>query len=248
MRLQPHVAITAGARVDGDYADLAGTSVKALAAVRGRTMLDRVLDAALEIAPSECVAVVGGGQVRAACDARGVRTIDESASGGENVRRALTAWRRDVPLLYLTSDMPYVTGAAIRGFLASVPPHTVAMPVCDRASFVQRFPGAPPFGVTLAGECVVNGGAFLIPPAARGRVVDLATAFFDARKSPARMAAIAGPAALVRLIFKRLSIAAVERRASHVLENAAIAVRGCAPELAYDADDAAEYRYACSHD
>ena len=58
--------VTAGGRVDGEYARLAGTTVKALAMVRGVSMLDRILDA-LRGAGATHIAVVGGAEVRAAC-------------------------------------------------------------------------------------------------------------------------------------------------------------------------------------
>ena len=248
MLLQPCVAITAGARVDGAYAELAGTRVKALAPVRGSTMLDRTLTAALEIAGADRIAVVGGPEVRAVCEARGVRSIEERDRGGDNVRLALSAWPCDAPLLYLTSDMPYVSGPALRRFVEAVPADTVAMPICTYAAFAKRFSGAPPFGVTLDGERVVNGGAFLVPAGARDAVADLSGAFFDARKSPVRMASLVGASALARLFFKRLSIASIERRACRVLKHRTVAVRDSAPELAFDADTAAEYAYACAHD
>ena len=58
--------VTAGGRIEGDFAPSAGTRVKALASVRGVTMLQRMLDA-LRAAGVNEIAVVGGDEVRAAC-------------------------------------------------------------------------------------------------------------------------------------------------------------------------------------
>ena len=58
--------ITAGGRINGAFAELAGTRVKALARVRGITMLQRMIDA-LRAAGVNRLAVVGGEEVRAAC-------------------------------------------------------------------------------------------------------------------------------------------------------------------------------------
>lgn len=99
--------ITAGGVVDDAYAALAGARIKALALVRGRTMLDRAIDAAAACGVRD-VAVVGAPEIAAACDGR-ARIVAGGASGAENVLRALRAWDDGEPLLYLTSDMPYIT-------------------------------------------------------------------------------------------------------------------------------------------
>lgn len=234
--------ITAGGVVDDAYAALAGARIKALALVRGRTMLDRAIDAAVACGVRD-VAVVGAPEIAAACDGR-ARIVAGGASGAENVLRALRAWDDGEPLLYLTSDMPYITGDALRDFVARVPGGTLAMPLTEFAAFERRFPNAPPFGITLRGERVVNGGAFLIPAGARERITHLATTMFDARKAPWRMAGIVGPLFLVQFALRRLSVDALEEHARRVLDVPAIAVRGAAPELAYDADTAPEFAYA----
>lgn len=238
--------ITAGGIVDEAYARIAGARIKALAAVRGRTMLDRAIDAAAACGARE-IAVVGAPDVEAVCDGR-VRTIRAAESGAQNVLLALRAWPDDEPLLYLTSDMPYLTPASLRDFVERAAPGTLAMPLTDHDAFVRRFPAAPPFGITLAGERVVNGGAFVLPAGARAAIERLATTMFDARKAPWRMATLVGPAFLVRFAMRRLSVHDVEMRAQRVLGFRAAAVRDAAPELAYDADTAEEFAYALERD
>jgi GTP:adenosylcobinamide-phosphate guanylyltransferase len=239
--------ITAGGRIDGAFAQAAGTRVKALAPVRGTTMLQRMMDA-LRAAGVTRLAVVGGGEVRDACGSIVERVVEESPSGTENMIRALRAWPEDgSPLLYATSDLPYVTSEAVAGFLKRVAPGTLAVALADFTQFTARFPAAPPFGITLAGERVVNGGVFSIPGGSAERLAAIARRFFDARKRPWRMASIVGPLALLRFLFGRLSIAHLEALTARALDAPAAAVRGCAPELAFDVDTAAEYAYACAH-
>lgn len=239
--------ITAGGRVGGEYAALAGTSVKALAAVRGATMLERITGALREVGVTR-IAVVGGSEVRAACASRIDRFVDEAESGGQNLLRALSAWPADgTPLLYATSDLPYVTSQAIATFLQRVPERTLALPLAEFGDFAERFPAAPPFGITLCGERVVNGGVFSIPGESIEPLARLATRFFDARKKPWRMASLVSPMVLLRYLTGRLRIAELERLATRVLGIPAVAVRRCAPELAFDADTLTDYRYACAH-
>ena len=239
--------VTAGGRIAGAYARESGTNVKALVAVRGVSMLDRILDA-LRGAGATRIAVVGGEEVRAACRDRVELFVDEAPTGAQNLLLALRAWPDDgQSLIYATSDMPYVTTDAVGEFLARVPDGHVALPLAEIRDFEARFPGAPPCGITLAGECVVNGDVFYVPASCIERVADVAGRLFDARKHPWQMARLIGPRMLVRFLFRRLGIAHLERHAHRVLGAPAIAVRGCRPELAFDADTAADYRYASTH-
>lgn len=239
--------VTAGGRIDGEYARIAGTAVKALAPVRGVTMLDTILDA-LRGAGITRIAVIGGAEVRVACADRVERVIAEGDSGEANILHALYAWPDDGdPLVYATSDLPYVTAGAVRDFVTRARADAVAMALCEHADYVKRFDGAPAAGIALARERVVNGGIFSLPPGSCDRVADLAARFFGARKAPWRMASLVGPAALVRLALGRLSIEAIERQAVRVVQRPCMAVRNCAPELAFDADTIADYRHACKN-
>jgi GTP:adenosylcobinamide-phosphate guanylyltransferase len=239
--------ITAGGRIEGVFAQAAGTPVKALASISGTTMLVCVVEA-LRACGVTRLAVVGGAEVRAACGASVDRFVDESPSGSENLLRALRAWPEDgEPLLYATSDLPYVTAAAVSDFVRRVAPGTLAMGLVDFAAYEARFPGAPPAGITLAGKRVVNGGLFWIPPGSAERLSAVATRLFEARKRPWRMASLVSPLVLVRFLLGRLSVAHLEAIASRALGVPARAVNPCAPELAFDVDGIVEYRYACTH-
>jgi GTP:adenosylcobinamide-phosphate guanylyltransferase len=242
-----YAVITAGGPIDGEYAARAGATLKALAPVRGRTMIARTIDA-LQGCGLERIAVVGNDAVRDSCaSVARVKMIADGGSGAKNVLGALDAWPDDAALLYLTCDLPYIDVAAVRWFLDRIDPATLSMPLSEYATFAARFPGAPPFGVTLDGERVVNTGIFHLPAGSRGRVRSLATAMFDARKAPWRMATIAGPLVLLRFIVGRASVNVLEQRARRILGIPVAAVRNAPPELAYDADTVSEYTYALEH-
>jgi len=210
-------------------------------------MLDRVLGA-LRGAGASQIAVVGGEEVARACRDRVERVIGDTGSGTGNLVRALRAWPDDgEPLIYATSDMPYVSAEAIVDFLSRVPPGHVALPLAEMDAFARRFPGAPPAGITLAGERVVNGDVFTIPGGSIDAVERVAAKFFQARKRPWQMAGLVSPRLMVRFLFRRLGIGHLEEHARGVLGVSAVAVRGCRPELAFDADNVEEYEYARGH-
>jgi CTP:molybdopterin cytidylyltransferase MocA len=242
-----NAVVTAGGRIAGEFARLAGTDVKALVAIRGRTMLARVVASARDAGCTH-IAVVGGSAVREESAGNVDRFIDESDDGGENIARALAAWSEDEPLLYLTSDLPYVSASAVVEFLSKLTPNAIAMPICSHAAFEQRFAQAPPFGITLAGERIVNGGAFYLPAGAARVVATLATQFFAARKSPWAMARLLGAPVLARFLTRTLTVNAIEAYAQRRSGRAAQAVRDTSPELAFDVDTVEEYRYARDRD
>ncbi len=238
-----NAVITAGARVDAEFAQRIGTPVKALARVGGRTLLATSIDAARQAGVTQ-LAVVGGSEVRAAC-AQSVETvIEESESGAVNVQRALHAWSDGEPLLYMTSDLPFIGAAVLRRFIEVVPPGALGLPITSCSDFDRRFPGAPPFGIQIADERVVNGGVFWIPGGAAAAVERLAVRFFDARKSLARMALLLGPVLCVQFALRRLTIATLEKHAGSRLNVPAVAIRNASPDLAYDIDTLDEYLYA----
>ncbi|HTU71114.1 MAG TPA: nucleotidyltransferase family protein [Candidatus Baltobacteraceae bacterium] len=242
-----NAVITAGGPIGGEFALLAGTDRKALAPVRGRTLIARTIEALVGCG-IERIAVVGNDAVGAECGALApVKMVRDAGSGGANVLGALDAWPDDAALLYLTCDLPYIDERALQWFLERIDPCALSMPLTAHDAFSRRFPGAPPFGITLAGERVVNGGVFHLPAGSRARIRALASMLFDARKAPWKMAAIAGPSVLVRFAFRQLSVAALEARAQRVLDVPVAAVRDAPPELAYDIDVLTEYRYALDH-
>jgi hypothetical protein len=61
------------------------------------------------------------------------------------------------------------------------------------------------------------------------------------------MARLVNIGAVARFAVGRLSVAHLEAEASRIAGVAATAVRDCAPELAFDVDERAEYAYANTH-
>ena len=238
-----NAVITAGGRVGGDFARSLGTDVKALAPLGGSTMLDRAIEAARGAGVAE-IAVIGGAEVRAHCADRVDAVIDAAQDGGENVLRALAAGN-GAPLLYLTSDIPFVTAEALRRFRERSAPFAIAMPLATHDAYVRRFPDAPPHLIELGGERLANGNVFFIASEAIEPLRSWATRFFAARKSKLAMARLLGPGLLLRYVLGTLTIGAIETKAEKTLGLPVAAIRDCDPEICFDVDTLDEYRYAC---
>jgi GTP:adenosylcobinamide-phosphate guanylyltransferase len=244
-----NAVITAGGVVDGDFARRIGTDVKALAPLGETTLLDLAIDAARG-AGAQRIAVVGGEAVRKRVASRVDRIIDAAEAGtenagSENVMRALAAWPSS-PLLYLTSDLPFVSADGVRAFVDRSAGYCVTMPLADAHAYERRFPDAPEHVVELGGERVANGNVFCLAPEAIEPVRRWATRFFDARKSKFRMAILLGIPLLLRFASRTLTIEAIERKAGRTLGVPVAAIRDADPGICYDVDTLAEYEYACT--
>ena len=239
--------ITAGGPIDGAYARRAGTDRKALAPVRGRTMIERTIDA-LHGCDLREIAVVGNDDVARVCEPLGARMIGDAGTGSGNILRALDAWPSDEPLLYLTCDMPYIDAASLQWMIEHTPSQTLAMPLTEHAQYVQRFPGAPAAGITLnrrarrQRRCVRH--------SRRGAEDDRGIRYraFRSAKSAVAHGRDRRSLMLLRFAAGRASIASLEARARAVLGIAVTAVRNAPAELAFDADGESEYEYALAHD
>jgi CTP:molybdopterin cytidylyltransferase MocA len=236
--------ITAGGTVDGEFANQIGTTIKALAPFASRTLLDTGLDACAGAGIGE-VAVVGGAEVRAHLRGAGVRVIEAAADGGVNVLRALDAWPGE-RFIYLSSDLPFLAAGGLRDFIERSRPFAVSMALASEPRYRARFPDAPPHAVSLRGERVVNGSAFILAPEAVAPARALAVRLFDARKSLFALARLLGPALCARFVTRRLAVSDIEAFGARALRLPVAAVRDCDPGLCYDVDTVEDYRTACS--
>lgn len=238
-------AITAGGRVSGALAEAIGTDVKALAQLPGGKLVDRSITAARE-AGARYIAVIGGAQIRGHCAGLVDEVIAESTDGRENIRLAIESGR-DEPLLLMTSDLPFITGAATIDFVRRAAGCDLALPLASADAYSLAYPGAPNHITQIGNDRVANGSIVYFAPGIAPRVLDVSQRLFEARKSLWRMARLLGPALLLRFAARRLEIEHVEQRAKHILGVRAIAVRDASPDLCYDIDTIEDYRYAVDH-
>jgi CTP:molybdopterin cytidylyltransferase MocA len=239
------VAITAGGRVEGELAALIGTTVKALAPFDGGTLIDAAV-ASARANGARRIVVIGGDAVAAHCGGDVDEVVPESPDGRENIRKAISKGAGEA-LLLMTSDMPFVSAPALAAFLERAVAADVALPLASAEAYEAAYPGAPPHVTRLGNERIANGSVVYFGPGVAPRVLDPARKLFAARKNLLRMALLLGPPLLVRFACGRLEIEHVEARARALLGIDARAVRDSAPELCFDVDTTADYRYALAH-
>lgn len=245
--------LPAGGRIQGDFAAQVGTTAKALIDIGGRTILGRTLDALCESGRIRRTVVVGPEEVLVHPDARrATHRLAEGATGPENIFRALDALMREPEpprrAVIVTTDLPFLSAPVVQALLDKVPPDLdIAAPLIRKAEFEARFPSGPSMFVHLKEGPVTLGCAYVIGVEALIRARPHIERVFANRKSKVGMARLLGLPFVVKWLTRTLSVADVERKIEGVLGVRGGAVQGCPPELAFDIDDAEDYRYALRH-
>jgi GTP:adenosylcobinamide-phosphate guanylyltransferase len=245
--------LPAGGRVSGELAEESGATIKALIPLRGETLLEREIHALRETGCMGRIVVIGPPELQDHEAARGADIVlHEGSDGPENIFRGLewlqaqkNAARR---VLVVTTDLPFLRPQALTQFIEMCSPELdICVPVIERREYEAVFPDAPGVWMRLQdGEWAI-GCAFLLNAPALQKSRPHLEAAFAARKSPIGMARLLGPQFIMRFLFKRLTIAHILQRCRRGLGCTGEPIRGCAPELAYDIDEVAEYRYAVQH-
>jgi len=238
--------ITAGGRVPRDLEDRVAVSRKALIPLDGLTLLSAACRAARESRLIDQATAVGNEDVRAALT-NDTGFIQEGPELIDNIQRAfdqLGGERHDY--LILSPDLPFITGEALDAFVSQATSCCeVAAPIVSRGDFLQAFPGAPNKFLPLAGGRQVTMGScfYLTGPALRANI-PLARDCYRFRKYPHRLAIMLGLPIIFALLFKRLTIELIEKRASQLTgcETRGLPIDDAG--LAYDVDCLENYEFA----
>jgi CTP:molybdopterin cytidylyltransferase MocA len=250
MAITIDAVLPAAGRIRGAFAAKAGVEVKALVSVGGRTVLSRTLSALRATGRVGRIVIVGPHEVAAHPDARGASAVlpETEDSGPANILRGLE-WLDKAGaaarVLVITTDLPFLTPAALVSFLDSAPAdQDICLPVVRRQECEARFPRLRMKYVHLRDGDWTIGCAFLVNPRAIRENRDLIERTFAARKSRLAMARLLGVPFLLRFLLRRLTVADIEQRARELLACPASAVMGCPAELAFDIDGPRDYGYA----
>lgn len=248
------VILPAGGRISGEFAAETGVSAKALISIHGATVLERTLDAVRETGRVRRAVVIGPREVADHPSSRSADAMlpEGGNSGPANILRGIE-WLREQGssadrVLVVTTDLPFLTSDAIVAFVDSCPADAdLCAPLVSKGEFEARFPGSANQYVALTDGDWTMGCGFLVNPEAMIANRHHLERAFAARKSQVGMARLLGLGFILRFLTHRLSVAHIEARCAGMLGCSAKGVAGSAPELAFDMDTTAEYRYAAQY-
>lgn len=228
-----------------------GVTIKALTVLGEMPLLTRVVSALRRCPQIGVIVVVGPkDEIEAvACNAGADIILEEGETGPQNVLQGFSAVSANLGegrVLVAASDLPWLNPAAITSLIASTQTSDadIVFPVISRAEYERVFPTAPNVWTPLREGEFTGGSVLLMRPAAIERNRALIERVFAARKSQWQMARLLGLSFALRFKLGRLSIPQAEARASFLTGCRCLALRGAAPYLAADVDDAADYEWA----
>lgn len=241
-----HAIVTAGGPVPRSLKGHTSVSRKALITVGGRTLLAAAVEAAQACPQIDRVVAVGNGDVQESL-AGGAEFVAEGPDLVANIQRGFDhCGRAGADYVVLSPDLPFITAEILSRYTAAARDSCeLAAPLVSRQDFLARFPGAPNRFERFAGGLQATMGScfFFSGPALRANL-PLARDCYRYRKYPHRLAIMLGLPIVFAYLFRRLSIEALERRATQLTGVLARALPVRDAEIAYDIDDLISVEYA----
>ena len=245
--------LPAGGTLEPEFAELVGTSNKALVKLGGQTVLARTISAVRGLPEVRRVVVAGTDEVLAHSDAKlADASVPSGGSGPDSIFRCLNhlLGQPDPPskILIITTDLPFITTEALRTFLDQCPPESeICVPLMTAPEFLKRFPDSRSTFIPLRDGDWTAGCTYLMDVSAYKKALPHLEKVFLVRKSKVGMIRLLGLAFLVKYLRKTLVVKDVERKNLDILQCKGTGVLHSPPELAFDIDAPGEYEYAKQH-
>lgn len=238
------VVLLAGGRDRGPLAEATGQPIRGLIPIHGKPMIRYVLDA-VQAAPSAGqVAAVGPEALKVAIPE--IPLLPEGADLLANILTGLSAHATEGPVLLVTTDIPFLTPAAVEDFLRQGRElgADVCYPIIAQSFCEGRYGEMRRTYARLREGRFTGGNMMLVRAGFFRRMEPLVSEAYASRKKPLRLARKVGMGLLVRLVLGRLAIAQVEARVGRILGGSVRAVLTEHPEIGADVDKPEDLRLA----
>jgi CTP:molybdopterin cytidylyltransferase MocA len=232
----------AGGSLEPDFRQ-AGYDVpnKAYLPVAGELMLVRVLRAlrgSSLIRQIRCVTPASAAAQVPLVDQLCDQLIEPGADLTSSVLAGFTGLPNDERVIIAATDMPLLTAAAVDGFaeLAAQTPCDVGYGFVERRVHDRLYPGVRHTWVRLREGTFCGAGLSVIRASAAVQIETVLRNFTDARKSPAKLAALFSPALVLKVLMGQLTIGELERRADQLTKLVCRGIMCRDPEVAVNVD------------
>ncbi len=215
-------------------------SNKAFITLNGRPLISYILQALAEASSIKRIIVVGPQKELETLLDRGhnFKIAAEKSTMLENVASGLQAADPNQLCLVVTADIPLLTAEMVEHFIGLCAPHDhdLYYPILGSEIFQQQFPETERTYVRLKEGQITGGNIGLINPAWFFDNFARLDMFISYRKKPLKLLKILPPVLIIKYLFKRLSVADLERSISHLLQFRARAVPCEHAEIGIDVD------------
>ena len=227
--------ILAGGTIEPDLKEATGVEFKALVPVAGRPMVAWLMDALRESNVIDRIVVVGPKDVLEALE--GVEGVEERGSFEENLSAGLEACQAE-DVLVVPCDIPLLSPSTVHEFVLLYRRREVelAYAAVPRGAVEARFPGVRRTYARLREGAFTGGNMVVARREVLGRIGDIVSLSFSARKSLVGLARLLGIGFVLKFVVGLASLADIEARAAKVLGAPAAAIVLEKPDAAMDVD------------
>lgn len=216
---------------------------KALADIRGRTMLEHVVTAMHQAQQVGHIVVVGLGDDRGQTFPCPVHHVPDQGGMIANAIAGIERLQQINPavqnLIVATADIPLITGAMINDWLEQCRPYhdRIMVHTLVPVELMQaRFPGSKRTFTKLKGMEITGGDLVLVQPRIIETNRELWDAAANARKHAWKLARLVGFTTLFKLLTRRLGLTDLEAIGARLLGSPVKIILAHHPELGMDGD------------
>ena len=235
--------ILAGGKAKPELQAVIGIENRALALVNGETMISLIVAA---IAASESTGAVAA--IGSLPPMEGVDILPDAGDFVSNVLAGATHFENEPYVLYLTADLPFLSGEVLTEFInqavarAKATGAALVYPVVPVELCYARFPGIKRTVLKLREGVLTGGNVMLARPAGILQQREAIASAYAVRKSPLKLGALLGMGTLVRIVLSQvvsrnlLTVEYLEKRVEKLLGCSVSAILSESVELATDLD------------
>lgn len=198
--------------------EVAGTSYRAWALLRGKPMALYIAEALLQSRKVDNVLIVGPKITVPYSLPKNVEVIEAGATLMSTVTLALTHLRTQRPVVFTTDDIPCLTADAVADFVERA--ETLQAQVCytiiPKSAVEKAFPTAKRTYVKIKDGRFTGGNVFLVDPRVIPQCREQVEAVFAKRKDIFSLCKWLGWSFIFKYIVGTLTLAQVEKRASEL--------------------------------
>lgn len=232
--------VLAGSPNNGPLRSCSTASYEALITIKGKLMVEYVVNALKQCNRINRIAIVGPREKLAGYfkeDGR-VVLVDHGRDLTENVLLGLKKLPGARQVLLVTSDIPLITGRAIEDFINQCAGEKADLyyPIVPREVIERRYSNSKRTYVTLKDGVYTGGNIFMINPEIVEECMPRGQKLVAARKSPLKLCRLVGFMFLIKFLMNSVSLQEAQKKVSRLLGINGRVVISMYPEVGVDVD------------
>jgi len=231
--------ILAGAKEKGPLEIAENVDNKALIRINNRLIIDYIVEALNNSENIDRILVIGPkNELHPHIGKKVEEILNSGKSILENMEIGLNYFNSTDNLLFLASDIPLITPAAIDEFLRICTKRKaqIGYPIITKENIVKMYPETKRTYIKMREGIFCGGNIAFFKPEVFFQNKKLIKELFDNRKAIWKYVKILGIEFILKFLFKTLTFEEIEKRVTDILGYNSIAVKISYPEIMIDLD------------